>query len=148
MLSYLAVKVLDRGRNTQRPVRHRSESVCAGMWAPPRAFSAWFRPVWEPIWATNRRFSDGFKQVFGAVGAVLGAVGAVGAVLAQPSARSDHGDDFADQSTVAVMSSHSEEATRREGTPVFFNIGFLGRPEIVDVWGLGGPGGPKNHSRR
>ena len=29
-----------------------------------------------------------------------------------------------------------------------FNTWFLGRPEIVDFWGLGGPGGPKNHSKR
>ncbi len=29
-----------------------------------------------------------------------------------------------------------------------FNTWFLGRPEIVDFWGLGGPGGPNNHSRR
>ncbi len=28
------------------------------------------------------------------------------------------------------------------------NTWFLGRPRIVDLWGLGGPGGPKNHSRR
>ncbi len=29
-----------------------------------------------------------------------------------------------------------------------FNAWFLGGPEIVDFGGLGGPGGPKNHSRR
>ncbi len=29
-----------------------------------------------------------------------------------------------------------------------FNTWFLGRPEIVDFWGQGGPGGPKNHSKR
>ncbi len=26
-----------------------------------------------------------------------------------------------------------------------FNTCFLGRPAIADFWGLGGPGGPKNH---
>ncbi len=44
-------KVLDRGRNTQKPVRNRSESVCAGLWAPRRGFLAWFRFVRGPIWA-------------------------------------------------------------------------------------------------
>ncbi len=42
------------------------------------------------------------------------------------------------------------------GTPWFsdstihlgLNTWFLGRPEIVDFWGLGGPGGTKNHSKR
>ncbi len=29
-----------------------------------------------------------------------------------------------------------------------FNIWFWGRPEIVDVWGLGGPGGQTNPSKR
>jgi hypothetical protein len=32
-------------RNTERPVRNRSESVCASLWAPPWAFVAWLRPV-------------------------------------------------------------------------------------------------------
>ncbi len=40
---------LDRGRNTPKPVGNRSESVCAGLWAPPRTFLAWFRPVLGPI---------------------------------------------------------------------------------------------------
>ncbi len=40
------LKVLDRGRNTQKPDRNRSESGCVGLWAPPRAFWASFRPVW------------------------------------------------------------------------------------------------------
>ncbi len=29
-----------------------------------------------------------------------------------------------------------------------FDAWFWGRPEIVDVWGLGGPGGSKKHSKR
>jgi hypothetical protein len=29
-----------------------------------------------------------------------------------------------------------------------FNTWFLGRPEIADFWGLGGPNGPNNPSRR
>ena len=33
-------------------------------------------------------------------------------------------------------------------TPWFSIRGFLGSPEIVDTWGLGGPGGPKKHSER
>ena len=49
-LSSLAVQVSDRGRNTQKTVRNRLESVCAGLWAPSRVFWAWPRPVWGPIW--------------------------------------------------------------------------------------------------
>ncbi len=30
----------------------------------------------------------------------------------------------------------------------FFNAWLFGRPEIADFWGLGGPGGPKHHSKR
>jgi hypothetical protein len=30
-----SLKVLDRIRNTPKSVRNRSESVCAGLWAPP-----------------------------------------------------------------------------------------------------------------
>ncbi len=44
-----SLKVSDRGRNTSKPVRNRLESVCAGLWAPPRAFLALLRPVWGPI---------------------------------------------------------------------------------------------------
>ncbi len=40
-----SLKVLDRGRNTQKPVRNRSESCCAGLWAPCRVFWAWFGPA-------------------------------------------------------------------------------------------------------
>ncbi len=41
-------------------------------------------------------------------------------------------------------------ALRTTGLPYtwVFKTGFLGRPEIVDFWGLGGLGGPKNPSRR
>jgi hypothetical protein len=29
----------------------------------------------------------------------------------------------------------------------FLYMGFLDRPEIVDLGGLGGPGGPQNHCK-
>jgi hypothetical protein len=45
-----SLKVLDRGRNTQEPVRNRSESVRAGVWAPPRAFGLGFVRVWGRFW--------------------------------------------------------------------------------------------------
>jgi hypothetical protein len=51
-----SLKVLGRGRNTQKPVRNRSESIRDSLWALPREFVAWFRPVGGPIWAPNRRF--------------------------------------------------------------------------------------------
>jgi hypothetical protein len=34
------------------------------------------------------------------------------------------------------------------GSTLVSNIRFLGRPDIADFGGLGGPGGPENHSRR
>ncbi len=67
-----SLKVLDRGRNTQKPARNRSESLCAGLRAPTRAFLAWFRLFRGPIRAPSRRFPAGFS-------------GAFGALLAQPS---------------------------------------------------------------
>jgi hypothetical protein len=62
-----SLKVLDRVRHTQKPVRNRSESVCAGLRAPSRALLAYFRPVWGPTWAPNRRFPAGFLKVLGAL---------------------------------------------------------------------------------
>ncbi len=61
------MKSFDRGRNTQKPVRNRSESVRAGLRAPPWALLAWLRSVWGPIWAPSRRSPDGFLKVFGAL---------------------------------------------------------------------------------
>jgi hypothetical protein len=41
-----------------------------------------------------------------------------------------------------------EPGMHQHRSHLFFYIWFLGRPEIVEFWGLGGPGGPRNHSRR
>ncbi len=62
-----SLEVSDRGRNTQKPVRNRSESVCAGLWAPLQVFLAWFRPVWGPNVAPSRRFPAEFLKMFGAL---------------------------------------------------------------------------------
>jgi hypothetical protein len=35
----------------------------------------------------------------------------------------------------------------QQGTLRFLIHWFRGRPEIVDFWGVGGPGDPKNHSK-
>ncbi len=40
-----SLKVMDHGRSTPATARNRSETICAGLWAPPRAFLAWCRPV-------------------------------------------------------------------------------------------------------
>ena len=62
-----SLRVWDRGRNAKKPVRNRSESVCAGSWAPPWAFWDSLFPVWEPIWAPKHQFSAGFVEAFGAL---------------------------------------------------------------------------------
>jgi hypothetical protein len=61
------LKVLDRGRNAQKPYHNWSESVRAGLWAPPWVLLAWLRPVWGPIWVQNRRVPAGFVKVLGAL---------------------------------------------------------------------------------
>ncbi len=39
------------------------ESVCAGLWPPPRVFLAWLRPVWGPIWVPSRLILAGSLKV-------------------------------------------------------------------------------------
>ena len=46
------------------------------------------------------------------------------------------------------MPARTPDARAKTKRPRVFNAWFLGRPEIVDFGGLGGPGSPKNHSRR
>ena len=59
--------MLDRDGNTPKPVRNRSESVCAGLWAPCRIFWAWFGPALGPNPARKRRFPARSLKVFGAL---------------------------------------------------------------------------------
>ncbi len=54
-----SLKVLDRGRNTPKPVRNRSESIRAASRAPCRIFRAWFGPALGPNLGRNRRFPAG-----------------------------------------------------------------------------------------
>ena len=57
----------DRRRNTPKSGHNRSESLCAGLWAPCRVFWAWFGPALGPNPARNRRFPAGSLKVFGAL---------------------------------------------------------------------------------
>ncbi len=59
-----SLQVLDRGGNSPKALRNRSESACDDLWARPRAFVAWLRPVWGPISVPNQRFPVGFLKVF------------------------------------------------------------------------------------
>ncbi len=47
-----------------------------------------------------------------------------------------------------LFSSPYRTTVERRNYTCVFNTWFSGRPEIVDFWGLGGPDGPKKHSRR
>jgi hypothetical protein len=58
-------KVLERRRNTPKAGQNRSESLCAGLWAPCRVFWAWFGPALGPIPVRNRRFSAGSVKLWG-----------------------------------------------------------------------------------
>ncbi len=44
-------------------VQNRSESLCAGLWAPCRVFWAWFGPALGPIPVRSRRFPAGSFKV-------------------------------------------------------------------------------------
>ena len=59
-----SLKVLDRGRNAPKPAQKRSESLCAGLWAPCRVFWDWFGPALGPNPDRNRRFPAGSLNVF------------------------------------------------------------------------------------
>jgi hypothetical protein len=50
---YRSLEVLDRGPNSPKLAQNRSESVCAGLWVPPRAFLAWLRQVRVPTQVTQ-----------------------------------------------------------------------------------------------
>ncbi len=59
-------KVSDRPRNTPRSGQNRSESLCAGLWAPCRVFGAWFGLAFGPNPVRNQRFPAGsLKSVRG-----------------------------------------------------------------------------------
>ena len=57
----------DRRRNTPKSGQNRSESLCAGLWAPCRVFGAWFGFVLGPNPGRNRRFPAGSLNIFGAL---------------------------------------------------------------------------------
>jgi hypothetical protein len=59
-------KVSDRRRSTPTSGQNRSESLCAGLSAPCRVFSASSGPVLGSIPARSRRFPAGSLKVFGA----------------------------------------------------------------------------------
>ncbi len=61
-LSYLTVS--DRRRNTLTSAQNRSESLCAGLWAPCRVFWAWFGVALRLIPVRNRRYPAGSLKVF------------------------------------------------------------------------------------
>ncbi len=58
-----SLKILDRGRNIQKPVRNRSESVYAGLRAPTWALFGLVSSGLGPIWAQRRRLPAGFLEV-------------------------------------------------------------------------------------
>ncbi len=63
----LSLRVSDRRRKTQRSGQNRSESLCAGLRAPCRAFWAWFGSALGPNPVRNRRFPAGSVKVFRAL---------------------------------------------------------------------------------
>ncbi len=54
-----SLQVWDRPRNTPKRVQNRSESLCAGWWAPCRVFGTGFGPALGSNPARNRRFPAG-----------------------------------------------------------------------------------------
>jgi hypothetical protein len=61
------LKVSGRRRNTSKSGHNRSESLCAGFWAPCRIFWAWFGFASGPNPVRNRRFPAGSLNIFGAL---------------------------------------------------------------------------------
>jgi hypothetical protein len=61
----------------------------------------------------------------------------------QPSTPTRRPGAETDEADTLKATPGTDDATR-----LGFYTCFLGRPEIVDVGGLGGPGGPKQHSER
>ncbi len=146
------LQVSDRGRNIQRTVRNRTESVCAGLWAPPGAFWAWFRPASGPIWAPNRRFPAGFLKD-------------VGALVSQPSRAQvcEPGRDVLISKPLRPGGGRTRSPTcRRRCTPCSYHLSHLmlrnntrgcplrgvfnfykGRKSLIfGVWAARGPGRP------
>ncbi len=58
-------KVSDRRGNAQKPFHNRSESLCAGLWAPCRVLWVLFGFAFGPIPGRTRRFPAGSFKVFG-----------------------------------------------------------------------------------
>ncbi len=57
-----SLKVSDRRRTTPKSGQNRSESLCAGLWAPCRVFWAWFGFALGPVSVRNIRFPAGSLQ--------------------------------------------------------------------------------------
>ncbi len=56
---FRSLKVSDRRRNAPKSAQYRSESLCAGLWAPCRIFWAWFGQALGPNPVRSRRFPAG-----------------------------------------------------------------------------------------
>ncbi len=58
-----SLKVSNRRRHAPKSCQNRSESLCAGLWAPCRVFWAWFGLVLGPLLVRNRRFPAGSLKI-------------------------------------------------------------------------------------
>ncbi len=65
-LSGRTLKVSDHCGTTPKSGQNRSDSLCAGLWAPCLVFRAWFGPALVPNPVRNRRLPAGSLKVFGA----------------------------------------------------------------------------------